>query len=77
MTDRQLLERIDALVDEEMALHGAGGLDDAGQAHLRAIEVQLDEAWDLMRQRRARRAAGLDPDAASERDGITVEDYEQ
>ena len=60
-----------------MALHRSGGLDDVGRARLRAIEVELDEAWDLMRQRRARRAAGLDPDEASERDAATVEDYEQ
>lgn len=77
MTDRQLLDRIDTLVAEEMDLHRAGGLDDAGRARLRAIEVELDEAWDLLRQRRARRAAGLDPDTASRRDAITVEDYEQ
>lgn len=77
MTDREILDTIDRLVDEERRLHDAGGLDDDGMARLRAIEVELDEAWDLLRQRRARRAAGLDPDRASPRDAETVEDYEQ
>lgn len=76
MTDREVLDRIDGLVNEEMALHEAG-LGDDGHVRLRAIEVELDEAWDLLRQRRARRAAGRDPDGASERDARTVEDYEQ
>jgi hypothetical protein len=46
-------------------------------ARLRALEVQLDQLWDLLRQRRARRAAGLDPDLAIERDAGTVEGYRQ
>lgn len=77
MTDREILDRIDRLVHEELGLHESGGLDDAGTRRLHAIEVELAEAWDLLRQRRARRAAGLDPDAASERDAATVEEYEQ
>ena len=77
MTDRHILDRIERLVDEERGLHQSGGLDDAGERRLREIEIELDEVWDLLRQRRARRAAGLDPDEASERDADTVEDYEQ
>lgn len=44
---------------------------------LRALEVQLDQLWDLLRQRRARRDAGQDPDLAVERDSRTVEGYRQ
>lgn len=77
MDDRDVLNRIERLVEDERALLEGGDLDDSGHARLRSIEVALDEAWDLLRQRRARREAGLDPDGASERDAETVEGYEQ
>jgi len=48
---------------------------DADRARLRRLEVTLDQCWDLLRQRRARRAAGLDPDDARVRDEKTVEGY--
>jgi Protein of unknown function (DUF2630) len=48
---------------------------DADRARLRRLEVTLDQCWDLLRQRRARRAAGLDPDGAQVRDEKTVEGY--
>jgi hypothetical protein len=44
---------------------------------LKKIEVELDQCWDLLRQRRARRAAGLDPDGATLRNEETVEKYLQ
>ena len=70
-----------SLVDEEHALeraHGDGNtLSKDEKARLRALEVQLDQLWDLLRQRRARRAAGLDPDEAETRDPSTVEGYRQ
>jgi hypothetical protein len=44
---------------------------------LHELEVHLDQLWDLLRQRRARRAAGLDPDGAETRDPGTVEGYRQ
>jgi hypothetical protein len=44
---------------------------------MRDLEVQLDQLWDLLRQRRARRHAGLDPDDAETRDPSTVEGYRQ
>jgi hypothetical protein len=80
MDDQDLLARIHDLVDEEHRLeHTAGGHgltgDDA--ARLQDLEVQLDQCWDLLRQRRARRDAGLDPDAAAPRDGTVVEHYQQ
>ena len=80
MDDQQVLERIDKLVQEEKELlhrHEGEGLGDDEHARLQELEVQLDKAWDFLRQRRALRRAGDDPDEASMRDGGTVEDYEQ
>ncbi len=80
MDDQQVLERIDKLVQEEEALlhrHEGEGLGDDEHARLEELKVQLDKAWDYLRQRRALRRAGDDPDEASMRDGGTVEDYEQ
>jgi hypothetical protein len=80
MDDRQVLDRIDKLVQEEEDLlhrHEGEGLGDDEHARLEELKVQLDKAWDYLRQRRALRRAGDDPDEASMRDGGTVEDYEQ
>jgi hypothetical protein len=80
MDDRELIDRIDALVDEEHRLEnaaGSGGLGSEDAARLRQLEVQLDQCWDLLRQRRARRSAGLDPDEAEVREGVVVERYQQ
>jgi len=80
MDDQQVLDRIDKLVQEEEELlhrHEGEGLDDDEHARLEELKVQLDKAWDYLRQRRALRRAGDDPDEASVRDGNTVEDYEQ
>jgi hypothetical protein len=80
MDDQQLISRIHELVDEEHRLESAAsghGLSDDEAARLRELEVQLDQCWDLMRQRRARRSAGLDPDSAEVREGTVVERYQQ
>ncbi len=77
MDDRDVLNRIEALVADERELHETGDLGPDEERRLRGIEVALDEAWDLLRQRRARREAGLDPAGASMRDAETVEGYEQ
>jgi len=80
MDDKQVLERIDQLVQEEEALlhrHEGEGLDDDEHARLDELRVQLDKAYDYLRQRRALRHSGQDPDDASMRDGGTVETYEQ
>ncbi|HEU4397542.1 MAG TPA: DUF2254 family protein [Actinomycetota bacterium] len=80
MDDRQLLGRIGALVEEEHALERqatADGLDEEQQTRLQHLEVQLDQCWDLLRQRRARRDAGLDPEDAQVRPEGTVEGYLQ
>ena len=80
MDDRQVLDRIGALVEEEHTLESQAsgeGLDQHKQARLHEVEVQLDQCWDLLRQRRARRDAGQDPDAANVRPEGTVEGYLQ
>jgi hypothetical protein len=80
MDDRQVLDRIGALVEEEHTLESQAigeGLDQHEQARLRDVEVQLDQCWDLLRQRRARRDAGQDPDTAQVRPEGTVEGYLQ
>ena len=78
--DQQVLSRIDELVQEEERLlhaHENEGLSDEEHARLKELQVQLDQAWDYLRQRRSLRQYGLDPDEASPRDPETVEDYEQ
>ncbi len=76
--DEDLHNRITALVAEEHALrraHGGDGLTELEQIRLRALEEGLDRTWDLLRQREARRAAGLDPTGAQERSADVVEGY--
>ena len=66
-------------VDKLAVLLGAegGGLSDEERARLREVEVGLDVCWDLLRQRRALRNAGLDPSDAATRSEGTVEGYQQ
>jgi hypothetical protein len=78
MDDHDLISRISELVEEEHRLERSGGElgpDELGR--LQKVEVQLDQCWDLLRQRRGRRHAGQDPDEAAVRDGRTVETYQQ
>ena len=79
--DREIIEHIDQLVAEEHALesrhHEGETLSHDEQQRRRGLEEHLDRLWDLLRQRRARRDAGLDPDDASERGTDTVEGYRQ
>jgi len=78
MDDKEVLGRINDLAREEHELferESHGKVTDADRERLRRIEVTLDQCWDLLRQRRARRAAGLDPDGAQVRDEKTVEGY--
>jgi hypothetical protein len=80
MDDQAILAQINELVDEEHKLEQgkAGvGLSDDELARLQKVEVALDQCWDLLRQRRARRAAGLPDDEAQVRDPDTVEHYQQ
>ena len=80
MDDAAIHEHIEKLVAEEHDLwqrESAGDLDDGTRQRLRDLQVQLDQAWDLRRQRKALRSAQLDPDVATERDPSTVEHYRQ
>ncbi|HEY1421838.1 MAG TPA: DUF2630 family protein [Candidatus Acidoferrum sp.] len=75
--DRSVLNHIDQLVKEEEQLYGQPELKDNDQARLEALKVELDQCWDLMRQRRALREFGEDPDKAKVRPAKIVENYEQ
>jgi hypothetical protein len=81
MNDTEILKHITELVDEEHELDNMaaqeGGLTEEQRARVRALEVSLDQCWDLLRQRRARRSAGLNPDEAKVRDPGIVEHYLQ
>ena len=81
MDDAGLLQQINALVHEEHTLREqaeAGAVStDEELARLRELEVQLDQCWDLLRQRRARREFGEDPDSAHVRPAGEVEGYRQ
>jgi hypothetical protein len=80
LDDQEIVARINKLVDEEHHLeqtHVGRGLPPADAERLRSLEVQLDQCWDLLRQRRARREYGQDPDEAIVRDPNTVERYQQ
>ena len=79
MTDRAIHEQISELVNQEHELRAqlqAGTLDPADErARLADLEVQLDQCWDLLRQRQARRDAGEDPESATVRPAAQVEGY--
>lgn len=80
MNDDELHRHIDELVAEEHRLeraHVGQALSEAEQQRLNELGVQLDRYWDLLRQRDARRRAGLDPDEAQERSANVVEGYRQ
>jgi hypothetical protein len=78
--DLEVVRRISQLADEEHQLeraHAGTSLSDDELRRLREVEVALDQCWDLLRQRRARRGAGENPDEATVRSERTVEGYEQ
>jgi hypothetical protein len=80
MDDKEIVRRINELAEEEQQLeeaHVGEGLSDAELERKRDLEITLDEMWDLLRQRRAKRSAGQDPDAAQPRSADTVEGYLQ
>ncbi len=84
MSDESIAARIETLVAEEHELRSREQSDSADadrrgddQQRLEAVEVELDRCWDLLRQRRALRESGGDPDDAHARDASTVERYLQ
>jgi hypothetical protein len=78
MDDRSILHHITDLVDEEHRLRSRSEtLTDEDRARLGHLEVELDQCWDLLRQRRAREEFGENPDQAHVRPESTVEGYLQ
>jgi len=78
MDDKNVIDRINQLASEEHELfqkESRGEASDEDRERLKDLGVSLDQLWDLLHQRRARRSAGMDPDEASERDERTVEGY--
>jgi len=76
MKDETVLARISELIEEEHKLRSQPAQPGENGPRLKHVEEQLDQCWDLLRQRRARREFGQDPDAATVRDVGTVERYE-
>ena len=80
MDDKAILTEINRLVAEEHRLEAEAvgrGPENPKHEQLKGIETTLDQCWDLLRQRRARREFGDDPDQAQVRDTTTVERYLQ
>ena len=80
MDDSSVRARIETLVEEERQLLSAGqgeGPDSQKHQRLEQVKVELDQCWDLLRQRRASEEFGQDPDRVSARDAGTVEGFQQ
>jgi hypothetical protein len=80
MDDSQIHGTIEQLVSEEHELwqrEAAGNASDDDRRKLEELKVSLDQCWDLLRQRRALREAGRDPDDADARPADVVEHYQQ
>jgi hypothetical protein len=78
MDDKKISDHINELAREEHELferESHGKANEADRDRLQRIQVMLDQCWDLLRQRQARRTAGLDPEGAQVRDEKTVEGY--
>jgi hypothetical protein len=74
-SERQVLTHIQDLVAEEHRLLEHGSLADADHERLTRLQVELDQCWDLLRQRRALRETGGDPEKAAIRPPDIVEKY--
>jgi len=75
--DQSVLGHITQLVAEEDLLYARGQLSESDQEKLASLRVELDQCWDLLRQRRALREFGKNPDEAKVRPANIVENYEQ
>jgi hypothetical protein len=74
-TDQTVLKHIEELVAEEKKLYAKGAVSDEEKKQLDQINVELDRCWDLLRQRRALREFGRNPDEAEVRPAKVVENY--
>lgn len=75
--DQPVLSYIQRLVEEEHQLHEKRARSKDDRKRLSQVQVELDQCWDLLRQRRALREVGLDPDDAEVRPPRIVENYEE
>lgn len=75
MSDKSILEHINELVEEERSLLAGAQPPEEKAERLKHVGEELDQCWDLLRQRRARREFGDDPESAQVRDVATVERY--
>jgi hypothetical protein len=75
--DKSVLNHIDRLVKEEERLYGRSELTNDDRERLAELRIELDQCCDLLRQRRALREFGNDPDKAKMRPANVVENYEQ
>jgi hypothetical protein len=76
-TDESISRKIEGLVHEEQHLYGKEQLADHDLVRIEEIKVELDQCWDLLRQRDARREFGQDPNEAKVRPASVVERYKQ
>jgi hypothetical protein len=79
-SDSEILSRIGQLVERERDLrerHDQTPLEETERHSLEQLEIELDQCWDLLNQRRALREFGMDPGEARVRDDETVEGYQQ
>jgi hypothetical protein len=77
MDEKDILSRIHELVDEEHQLRETGDHTDEQRSRMNELEAHLDQCWDLLRQRRAKRQYGENPDEAAPRPEPQVESYLQ
>ncbi len=77
MEEKDILSRISALVEEEHKLREGTEHTDEQRARMNEIDASLDQCWDLLRQRRAKRQYGEDPEEAEPRPEPQVENYLQ
>ena len=75
--DQRILDHIQRLVAEEHQLYAQGSLAESDRERLKKLHIELDQYWDLLRQRRALRETGRNPDQAAIRSADIVEKYEQ
>lgn len=77
MDDNAVMAHIKTLTEKEEHLYGKENLSDEEVKELPKVKAELEQYWDLLRQRRALRDAGQDPDGASMRSSDTIENYEE
>ena len=74
--EQSVLNHINEVVEQEKELYAREERTEQDNQRLKELEVELDQCWDLLRQRRALREFGNDPEQAHVRPAKTVEDYE-